>query len=137
MQILLLHTNSIEVIPKKPAFKSAPDAEKDKPINMENCVTILAASEKVDEGREEEVAQKVVEECKKYSEQVHVQKFMLYPYVHLTSDPSGVSCAKEVLDLIRRGLYKDFEVKSAPFGWYKEFKIHVKGHPLAELSRKL
>ena len=29
-----------------------------------------------------------------------------------------------------------FTVATAPFGWYKEFNIHVKGHPLAELSRE-
>ncbi|MFB6216222.1 MAG: threonyl-tRNA synthetase editing domain-containing protein, partial [Candidatus Aenigmatarchaeota archaeon] len=34
-------------------------------------------------------------------------------------------------------LEQEYEVHTAPFGWYKEFEIHVKGHPLAELSRQI
>jgi hypothetical protein len=32
---------------------------------------------------------------------------------------------------------KNFNVKRAPFGWYKSFKISCKGHPLSELSREI
>jgi len=32
---------------------------------------------------------------------------------------------------------KDLNVKRAPFGWYKAFKISCKGHPLSELSREI
>mgnify|MGYP000491201060 CR=1 FL=1 len=34
-------------------------------------------------------------------------------------------------------LKKSFEVVKAPFGYYKEFELKVKGHPLAELSREI
>jgi threonyl-tRNA synthetase len=30
-----------------------------------------------------------------------------------------------------------FSVKRAPFGWYKAFKLHCKGHPLSELSKTI
>jgi len=33
-------------------------------------------------------------------------------------------------------LEEKYEVKKAPFGWYKAFKLSCKGHPLAELSRE-
>ena len=35
-----------------------------------------------------------------------------------------------------KGKGEGFEVKKAAFGWYKEFKVHCKGHPLAEARRE-
>ena len=32
---------------------------------------------------------------------------------------------------------KGYKVTRAPFGYYKEFELKVKGHPLSELSREL
>ena len=34
-------------------------------------------------------------------------------------------------------LKKSFKVTRAPFGYYKEFELKVKGHPLSELSREI
>jgi len=136
MRILLLHTTSITVIPRKPALKSAPPAEQDKPIEMNKCMTVFAAAEKKDEGREQEVAERIAKEVKAYQSQIGVKNIMLYPYVHLTSSPSNPQTALKIIELAKELIAKDFNVESSPFGWYKEFNIHVKGHPLAELSRE-
>ena len=135
MKLLLLHTNSINVIARKPAMKLADDIEKDSSISMENCMTVFLASEKSDERNKEQTAKRLVDECRKYSVQINVNKIMFYPYVHLTSNPSNPNCALEIIKLAKTELAKEFEIKSASFGWYKEFKMLVKGHPLAELSK--
>jgi threonyl-tRNA synthetase len=136
MRILLLHTNSITVIAKKPAFKSAPPANQDEPQEMKKCMTVFAAAEKKDEGSEQEVAERIAKEVKLYQAQIGVKNIMLYPYVHLTSNPSNPKTALKIIELAKELISKDFNVASSPFGWYKEFNIHVKGHPLAELSRE-
>jgi len=135
MRLLLLHSNSIEVIPRKRAINSAEDVDKDKAITMKNCLVVFLASEKHDVDSEQ-VAERLSKEVKEHAVQIGVKRVLLYPYVHLTSNPGPASTSFEIMKLAENKLSKDLEVKHAPFGWYKEFKIHVKGHPLAELSRE-
>ena len=135
MKLLLLHTTSITVIPRKPALKSAPEAKVDEPIEMKKCMTVMAASEEHDTDVEA-VSDRIVKEIKAYQQQIGVKRIMLYPYVHLTSKPGKPGIALEILQKTAEKLKSDFTVATAPFGWYKEFNIHVKGHPLAELSRE-
>ncbi|MBM4237849.1 MAG: threonine--tRNA ligase, partial [Euryarchaeota archaeon] len=45
---------------------------------------------------------------------------------------------KEMLKAVETSLKEmGLEVKRAPFGWYKAFRISCKGHPLSELSRQI
>ena len=57
----------------------------------------------------------------------------LYPYAHLSEKLAKPKEAVEVLNSLAVELGCD----RAPFGWYKKFHLHAKGHPLAEVSRKL
>ena len=43
----------------------------------------------------------------------------------------------QVLKGIEASLSGKYEVKRAPFGWYKAFTVSCKGHPLSELSRSI
>ena len=136
MKILNLHSNSIKVTPKKKALKSAEDIPLND-IEMKDCLVVFAATEKKDEENPEQVAETCAQEVKKHTDQINVKNVMLYPYVHLTNKPSNPRTAVEILNKTESKLKEmGFEVKQAPFGWYKAFNIDVKGHPLAELSRE-
>ncbi len=64
---------------------------------------------------------------------------MIYPYAHLSGNLAPPDSAVAVLKEIEAVLSAStsFEVKRAPFGYYKKFTITCKGHPLSELSREL
>src|SRR3989344_4283792 len=76
---------------------------------------------------------------KDISHQVKSKNIVLYPYAHLSSDLASPEVAIEVLDRAEKELsrIKGFSVTKAPFGYYKEFELKVKGHPLSELSREI
>ncbi len=138
MQILLIHSDYIEYETKR----STPVAEKIedalKKGRMEDALTVFAAVEKSDEGDIEHAARQTTEEIKKVTEQVKTTRVMLYPYAHLSSSLSSPKAAVEALKKIEELLKEEkFEVKRAPFGWYKSFTIKCKGHPLSELSRTI
>lgn len=138
MQILLIHSDYIEYEVKK----STPVAEKIddniKTGRMEEALTVFIAVEKNDEQNIEYVAKQTAEEIKKVTGQVKTNKVMLYPYAHLSSNLSSPAAAVEVLKKLEELLKEvSFEVKRAPFGWYKSFTIKCKGHPLSELSRTI
>jgi threonyl-tRNA synthetase len=56
----------------------------------------------------------------------------------LTESPSKPSVALKLLKAVAKDLKeRGFNVLRVPFGWYKAFEIHCKGHPLAERSKVL
>lgn len=105
---------------------------------MEEAVAVFVAVERDDEGNIEYATCKAFEEIKKVAEQVKTNRIMLYPYAHLSSSLASPKAAVDTLKKLE-GLLKEaeFEVKRAPFGWYKSFTIKCKGHPLSELSRTI
>ena len=138
MKILALHTDYIKFKPLKKALKKIADlAEKDKAEQrVKNALVIMTAVEDVDDNVEE-IVKKLVEEVKKIASQVKTENIVLYPYAHLSSNLSSPEIAQEVLEKAEKSLKKSFSVSRAPFGYYKEFEMKVKGHPLSELSREI
>lgn len=135
MKIITLHSDFIEIEPKKKALKEVEEIEKKKQ-RIEECLVVLTAAEKNDKPKT--ISKNTVEEIKNVAKQVKCKRIVIYPYVHLTSTPASPAVAKEILSNIKEILKKDkFEIHTAPFGYYKAFSISVKGHPLAELSREI
>ena len=68
--------------------------------------------------------------------QVGTKSVVLYPYAHLSKNLGTPEISVEILDTAAKKL-KGLDVTRAPFGYYKEFELKVKGHPLSELSREI
>lgn len=137
MKMLLLHSGFIEWEPKKKAIPNAEKAEK-KPVRVNDALVVFASVEKPDEGKHEAVAANASKEILSVLNQVKARNVVLYPYVHLSQEPSKPDTALKVLDSLEKTIKsKSIPVSRAPFGWYKSFDIKVKGHPLAELSRSV
>jgi threonyl-tRNA synthetase len=138
MKELIQHVDYVEWRATKETKVAVELKEKDKKGRMEECLFVRFATEKEDEGHEKEVAEKAVEDLKKISGQLNVKKVLFYPYVHLLygAEPSGMKTALDIQKFVEDGLKKEgFEVEVGPFGWYKEFEMKCKGHPLSEWSR--
>lgn len=137
MKILLLHSDYIEWEPKKKAIKQAEEVEK-KVSNVKDVLVVFSAVEKTDEGKENIIIEKTSKEIANVMRDVKAKNVVVYPYVHLTNNPSSPSTALRVLKGIENSLNtKKLNVYRAPFGYYKRFQISVKGHPLSELSREI
>jgi threonyl-tRNA synthetase len=136
MKILALHSDFVEFEPKKEAIKNAEKVEK-KRQRYEECLVVFSAVEKPDEENPDSVVKGAAENVRDIAQQVNAKRIVLYPWVHLTNTPSSPSTAVRVFKELEKALKKEFEVHRAPFGWYKEFQIKCKGHPLAELSREI
>lgn len=136
MKILTLHVDSIEIVSTKQAVKDA-DEEHGR-IDAKEALVAFCAVEKADEAAPTKIAEKAVAEIDNIVDQVKAKEVVVYPYVHLTAEPSNIPVAKQVLEAIASGLReKQYKVQKAPFGWYKAFTVKAKGHPLAELSRTI
>ncbi len=137
MKILLLHSDFIEWEPKKKAIKQAEKVEK-RVSNVRDVLVAFSSVEKTDEGKEKTIIDKTSKEIANVMREVKAKNVVVYPYVHLSTNPSSPSAALKVLKGIENALKKrKIKVYRAPFGYYKRFQISVKGHPLSELSRDI
>ncbi len=136
MKILTIHSDYLTVNPKKKAIKDANEFDK-KILKEKECLIVFTAVEKSDEEHLDSVIRRYVKEIDEIAKQVQTKTIVLYPYVHLTSNPSKPSAGKKLLEegekLLKKKKYK---CSHAPFGWYKSFELKCKGHPLSELSRE-
>ncbi len=139
MKILLIHSDFIEWEPRKKALASAEKVGK-KPVKVRDALVVFSSVEKRDSKSPNAVAGRTVDAIKETAKQVKAKRIVLYPYVHLSQEPSDPGTALKVLDAVESGLKSTkptLFVKRAPFGWYKSFNIKCKGHPLSELSREI
>ncbi|UZE94189.1 MAG: threonine--tRNA ligase [Candidatus Pacearchaeota archaeon] len=137
MKILTLHCDYIRFKPVKKAI-SKPEEIKKGAREIKECLVVLSAVEKKDEKYKDAIVKNLITEVRDIAKQVKAKKIVLYPYVHLTSEPSSPSTALYILKQAEKKLSKTkLKVVRAPFGWYKEFEIKCKGHPLSELSREI
>jgi threonyl-tRNA synthetase len=112
----------------------AEDADK-KEVRLEEIVVLFTAVEK---GDDKAVAQKAVDEVQAYLAKQKVNRILIYPYAHLSSNLANAADAlKTVKAMESCAREKGIETYRAPFGWNKQFTISIKGHPLAEQSRAI
>jgi len=137
MKILSLHCDYIKFKPLKKALKQTQDLtkEQEKEMEVKEALVIFTAVEKQDESNPE-ILKKYLENIRDLASQVKAKNIVLYPYAHLSSSLSNPDFAKSLLEKAEKEL-TDFKVSRAPFGYYKEFELKCKGHPLAELSRSI
>ena len=130
MRLLQLHAEFMEY---EPVEEELNDAEKNilkSKIRLENLIVVFVSVEK---GDNKITIEKAIEEIKSYSENLKVNRLLIYPYSHLSSYLASPKYAFEIIQELETKSRKIInEVNRAPFGWTKSFNIKVKGHPLAE-----
>ncbi|MEM3725662.1 MAG: threonine--tRNA ligase [Candidatus Bathyarchaeia archaeon] len=132
MRILQLHSNYIEYKPIQKEIAMAEEAEK-KENRLEEIVVLFTA---VEEGDNLDVAKKAVDEVQAFLEKLKVNRILIYPYAHLSSNLAKPSEALKIVKAMESyAKEKGIETFRAPFGWNKQFTVSIKGHPLAEQSR--
>ncbi|MDP3992414.1 MAG: threonyl-tRNA synthetase editing domain-containing protein, partial [Nanoarchaeota archaeon] len=137
MKILTLHVDYINFKPLKKALKNIAelsDIEK-KGQEVGESLVVLTAIEKGDAVKDS--VNELVKNIKDIASQVKTKNVVLYPYAHLSSNLAAPDVAEEILKEAEKALKKTFKTIRAPFGYYKEFELKVKGHPLSELSREI
>jgi len=134
MRILQLHSNFIEyeVIKKEVAIAEECEKKKQK---LEELAVLFTC---VEEGDDENIARRAMEETKSSLEKLKVNRILIYPYAHLSSILAKPADALKVIKAMERSA-KEMEIETyrTPFGWNKQFTISIKGHPLAEQFRTI
>src|SRR5436309_12552809 len=139
MRILFLHVDYLEYEVTEKALKGVPDVPQSKRHGrIEEALVCFISAEKRDETNLAGVANAAAANIVDVAGQVRTKRVVLYPYAHLSSSLAAPGPAQELIASLEKELVaQGFEVHSSPFGYYKSFKVAVKGHPLSELSREI
>ena len=138
MRMLQIHSDGFSYEAKRKALKNAEDLKEKVYKTEDSCLVNFIAAEASDESNIKGAASKTADMIAAAAEEVKETNIVVYPWVHLTETPSKPSTAMKLLKTISKDLTKrGLNVVQVPFGWYKAFAIHCKGHPLAERSKVL
>ena len=132
MRILQLHSDFIEYKPIQEEGRVVEEAEK-KWQRFEELLVLFTC---VEAGDDETVARKAIEETQHALKRLKVNKILIYPYAHLSSNLARPSDALRILkEMENYAKEVGVETYRTPFGWNKQFSVAIKGHPLAEALR--
>jgi len=134
MKIITLHCDYIKFKPLKKALNKAEDLKDKGEKEVKEPLVVLTA---VEQGDNEETVKELVDSVVKTARDVGAKTIVLYPYAHLSPNLANPKTALEYLIMAEKTLKKkSFKVVRAPFGYYKQFELKCKGHPLSELSKQ-
>lgn len=132
MRILQMHADWIEYEPIKKEISAAEEVEKKK-YRLEEVLVLFVS---VEDGDNEKIADNAIDEIKEFLKNIKINKILIYPFAHLSSDLAKPNDALNVIKEMEAHAKKlKIEVYRAPFGWNKALAIKVKAHPLAEQSK--
>jgi len=139
VRVLFLHCDYLEYEVREKALPSVEDLPAGEGKGrIEDALVCFISAEKEDEADPEGVAREARKNIQEVAGQVKASRVAIYPYAHLSSSLAASGPAKRIFDLLAEGLRDaGFDVLASPFGYYKSFKVSVKGHPLSELSREI
>ncbi|MFB6246905.1 MAG: threonine--tRNA ligase [Candidatus Pacearchaeota archaeon] len=139
MKVLNLHVDYINFKPLKKAVKDIGELSEDekKEKSVEEALAALVAIEKGDE-KVDELVEELKSSIENVAGQLNVENVVVYPYSHLSQNLGSPDVAQKVLKNVQEKLQGEgYNVERAPFGYYKQFELKVKGHPLSELSKNI
>ena len=139
MKLLLIHASrfwwKLRGEARGLKVRDEPEPEEE---DLEEVVVVFTAVEAGDEGSLEEVVERAAKAVLEFSGRVGCRKVVLYPYAHLSTELARPGTARIALERLGEELEAGgIEVHKAPFGYYKEFILHCKGHPLSEAFRDI
>ncbi len=134
MKVLQLDVEKIAYRAVKPEASIYEDIEGSKEHEISNALVLMFTVEK---GDTEEDAKKLSDDAVAFAKQQKIGTIVFYPFAHLSSNLEALDKSLMLYKYMRDYASKAFDGKviSAPFGWNKELKLSIKGHPLAEQSR--
>jgi len=136
MKLLMFNTDSFWY---KTFSKTVESAEVlDKEETTTDALVIFMNVEKEDEAQKDKVVKKAIENISWLAKKTGRGKVVLHSFGHLSESKSSVEFAEEAIKATKEGLTaKGFEASMTPFGYFLEFKIHVRGESLAKVWKSI
>lgn len=136
MKILMFDTNDFWYKTFSKTVESAETCDKEE--SRTDSLVIFINVEKEDEAQKDKIVKKAVDNICWLAKKTDRKKVVLHSFGHLSESKSSIGFAEEAIRAIKDKLAaKGLEASMTPFGYFLEFKIHVKGESLAKVWKSL
>lgn len=136
MKLLMFDTNDFWYKPFSKTIESAENYSEE--WSTMDSLVIFINVEKEDEDRKDKVVKKAVNNIRWLAKKTDRKKVVLHSFGHLSESKSNVEFAEDAIKAIKDKLTaKGIETSMTPFGYFLEFKIHVKGESLAKVWKSI
>ena len=132
MKILLLFAHDYWLRPYEKSLLEAPDAAGE--VAIAPAVVALVHVEAHDPERAAQLVTKAVKQVKWLTGKFAARNVVLHSFAHLASTRAEPGQAEAILSQMRERLTGvGYEVRTTPFGYFNEFRLHVAGPSLAKV----
>jgi len=136
MKLLMFDTHEFWYKPFSKTVEHAETAKREEQFS--DSLVIFINVEKEDEIQNDKTIRKAVDNICWLAKKTGRKKVVLHSFAHLSESKSSVEFAGTALRSIRDRLEaKGLDAAITPFGYFLEFKIHVKGESLAKVWKSL
>jgi ADP-heptose:LPS heptosyltransferase len=106
--------------------------------HIRESLIIFINVEKKDEENPHKIIRKSTNNISWLAKKTGRKSIVLHSFAHLSNSKASVNFAHDLLKGISEKLKaKGYEVITTPFGYFLEFKLHVKGESLAKVWKSL
>jgi threonyl-tRNA synthetase len=139
MKLLLIHADRFCYEVQSEAIEEREEVEGSRRSgSVEDALIVFCAVERGDSRDLGSVLSGAARGISELAEKLGAKRLLIYPFAHLSNDLAPPSLALEALRGLEGELGKmGYEVRRAPFGYYKRFELSCKGHPLSESFREI
>lgn len=117
-------------------LENAKDINEEKQI--EDAVVVFINVEKEDEGRKQELLSKAVGNIRWLLKKNNLTRVVLHSFGHLSESKSSIEFAEDIINSLKQELSsKGVETYTTPFGYFLEFRLHVRGESLAKVWKSI
>jgi hypothetical protein len=136
LKLLMFDTNEFWYKPFSKTIETAPDAGQEE--LFPDSLVIFINVEAEDEARNGKVVKKAVDHILWLAKKTSRNSVVLHSFAHLSDSKSSPEYAQIALAGINNGLKaKGLKTRITPFGYFLEFRIHVKGESLAKVWKSI
>jgi len=136
MKLLMFDTNEFWYKTFSKTVEQAVTCDKEE--STKDSLVIFINVEKEDEIQKDKVVRKAVDNICWLVKKTDRKKVVLHSFGHLSESKSDIGFAEEAIEAINDRLaQKGLATSVTPFGYFLEFKIHVKGESLAKVWKSI
>ncbi len=135
MKLILFYAHNFYFKTASKPLSEVTDQEMEE--SVDDTVVVFFHVEADDEEKRSGVIKKFVKNTKWLCGKFNTRNVVLHSFNHLSTSKASPEFAKELLDeVIARLNRTGYSVKSTPFGYFNEFRIHVAGDSLAKVFKE-
>jgi len=132
MKLLMLFAHDYWLRPYEKNLPDAPDCSED--VAAQECVVALIHAEPRDLEARGKTITKAIKQLKWLARKSDTTRIVLHSFAHLAPASAPPAEAQSLLDdMCQRLVDTGFTVRTSPFGYFNEFRLHVAGPSLAKV----